>query len=123
MINKDLNKLIRMVGIFKMEGGRWPQSAAELVGFVTAKGWSVDVSSFHTLTFQNLSSVKVAVEMAWPAPGQWLSCLKVEVEEVSLAGQDHLHFVEHHQPLPPRKRQTQSFCFIEKNPRQRQKSA
>jgi hypothetical protein len=123
MINKDLNKLIRMVGIFKMEGGRWPQSAAELVGFVSNKGWTVDVSSFHTLTFKSLSPVKVALEMAWPAPGQWLSCLKVEVEEVSLAGQDHLHFVEHHQPLPPQKRQTRSYCFIEKNSVQRQKSA
>lgn len=123
MINKDLNKLIRMVGIFKMDRAQWPANAAELVRFVEGKGWTVDISTFHTLTFKTLSPVKVALDMAWPAPGQWLSCLKVEVEEVSIQGQDHLHFVEHHQPQPPRKRETRTFCYIEKDQSPRKKSA
>jgi hypothetical protein len=123
MINKDLNKLIRMVGIFKMDRAQWPSSAAELIRFVERKGWTVDISTFHTLTFKTLSPGKVAVEMAWPAPGNWLSCLKVEVEEISVLGQDNLHFAEHHQPQPPRKRETRSFCFIEKTQTVRRKSA
>ena len=122
-MKNNISKLLRMAGIFKMTLNRWPQNAAELVGFVNHQGWTVDVSTYHTLTFKSFSETGLAVEMSWPAPGNWLTRLRVEMELKSELPETGFDWVLKTKTLPPVKRKTRSFCFIESALGARRRSA
>jgi hypothetical protein len=122
-MKNEITKLLRMAGIFKMDLNRWPKSAAELVGFVHQQGWTVDVSSYHTLKFKRVSDTALAVEMTWPAPGNWLTRLRADIELKSNLPENGFDWTLKTKTLSPEKRKTRSFCFIEKNPVQRKRSA
>jgi hypothetical protein len=122
-MKNEMTKLLRMAGIFKMNLSRWPKNAAELVGFVNHQGWTVDVSSYYTLKFKPVSETALAVEMAWPAPGNWLTRLRVEVELKSSLPENGFDWTLKTKTLPPEKRKTRSYCFIEPVKLNRKKSA
>jgi hypothetical protein len=122
-MKNNLMKLLRMVGIFKMTLKRWPQSAAELVAFVNHQGWSVEVSSFHTLTFKPFSETALAVDMAWPAPGDRLSRLRMEMELKTPSSESGFDWSIKTKNLPPLKRKTKRFCLVPPNQLSRKKSA
>ncbi|HXL74156.1 MAG TPA: hypothetical protein VN963_11095 [bacterium] len=122
-MKNEMTKLLRMAGIFKMNLSRWPKNAAELVGFVNRQGWTVDVSSYYTLTFNPVSGTALAVEMAWPAPGNWLTRLRVEIELKNALPENGFDWVLRTKTLSPEKRKTRSYCFIEPAKVSRRKSA
>lgn len=122
-MKNEMTKLLRMVGIFKMNLSRWPKNAAELVGFVNCQGWTVDVSSYYTLKFKPVSETALAVEMAWPAPGNWLTRLRVEIELKNSLPENGFDWTLKTKTLSPEKRKTRSYCFIEPAKVSRRKSA
>lgn len=122
-MKNELTKLLRMVGIFKMNLHRWPKYAAELVGFVNQQGWSVDVSSYYRLKFDSISETNLTLEIVWPAPGQWLTRLQVEMEIKNTLSEDGFNWVIKTKTLPPEKKKTRSFCFIEPTKISRKRSA
>ena len=122
-MKNEMTKLLRMVGIFKMNLSRWPENAAELVGYVQSQGWTVDISSYYMLKFNSVSETAFAIEMAWPAPGNWLTRLQVDVELKNALPENGFDWTLKTKALPAEKRKTKSFCFIEKNPVQRKRSA
>lgn len=122
-MKNNISKILRMVGIFKMNVQRWPKNAAELVAFVNHQGWTVDVSSYYTLTFKAFSETAFAMDMAWPAPGNWLTRLRVEVELKNALPENGFDWSLKTKTLPPEKRKTRSYCFIQPVKLNRKKSA
>jgi hypothetical protein len=122
-MKNEMTKLLRMVSIFKMNLSRWPKNAAELVGFVYQQGWTVDVSSYYTLKFKPVSETALAIEMAWPAPGNWLTRLRAELELKNTLAENGVDWTLKTKTLSPEKRKTRSYCFIEPAKVSRRKSA
>ena len=122
-MKNEMTKLLRMVGIFKMNLSRWPQTAAELVGYVHQQGWTVDISSYYMLKFKAVSETALAIEMAWPAPGNWLTRLQVDVQLKNTLPENGFDWVLKTKTLSPEKKKTRSFCFIEPAKTNRKKSA
>jgi hypothetical protein len=122
-MKNELTKLLRMVGIFKMNHSRWPKNAAELVGYVHQEGWTLDVSTYYTLHFKAVSETALAIEMAWPAPANWLTRLQVDVELKSTLPENGFDWTLKTKALPAEKKKTRSFCFIEPIKLNRKRSA
>jgi len=122
-MKNNISKILRMASIFKMNVHRWPKNAAELIGFVHQQGWTVDVSSYYTLTFETFSENTFAMDMTWPAPGNWLTRLRVEVELKNTLPENGFDWVLKTKTLSPEKRKTRSYCFIEPAKVSRRKSA
>lgn len=122
-MKNEMTKLLRMAGIFKINLSRWPKNAAELVAYVNSQGWTVDVSSYHTLKFKRVSETALSVEMTWPAPGNWLTRLRADIELKSDLPENGFDWSLKTKTLSPEKRKTRSYCFVEKNPVQRKRSA
>jgi hypothetical protein len=122
-MKNEMTKLLRMVGIFKMNLSRWPENAAELVGYVQSQGWTVDISSYYMLKFNSVSETEFAIEMAWPAPGNWLTRLQVDVELKNTLPENGFDWKLKTKTLSPEKKQTRSFCFIEPAKLNRKRSA
>jgi hypothetical protein len=123
-MRNSIEKILRMVGIFKMAFNRWPQTAVELMGFAEERGWELDLSSYHTLTFQGRSHSYLWIDMSWRGPCDWISRSRVELE---LAGDafrgDHLHWTVKTKTLPSIKRKARSYCWVEPKVLLRRKSA
>jgi hypothetical protein len=123
-MKNEMTKLLRMISIFKMNLSRWPKNAAELVGYVHQQGWTVDVSSYYTLKFKPVSETALSIEMAWPAPGNWLTRVRTEMELKNTLPENGFDWVLKTKTLSPEKRKTTSYCFIQPTPRlARRKSA
>jgi len=122
-MKNEMTKLLRMVGIFKMNLSRWPENAAELVGYVQSQGWTVDISSYYMLKFNAVSETAFAIEMAWPAPGNWLTRLQVDVELKNTLPENGFDWALKTKALPAEKKKTMSFCFIEPAKLNRKRSA
>src|SRR5271170_4665870 len=82
MLEKDrnLSKILMMAGIFRLDEGRWPQSASELLHFTEKKGWSLDFSPYHTLTFTIDAWRCLIVEVSKRVEGDWLELERIDVE-------------------------------------------
>jgi hypothetical protein len=78
--DKNLYKVLMMSGIFRLDHGRWPQNAAELKAFTEEKGWNLDFSPYHTLTFQTDAWRCLVVEVSWLEEGDWLTRRRFDVE-------------------------------------------
>lgn len=124
-MTNNTEKILRMVGIFKMTFNRWPQTAVELTGFVEEKGWSLELDSYHTLTFQSASHRFLSIDMSWRGPCDWISRSRMEIElsESQSIGADHLNWTVKTKTLPPMKRKARSYCLVEPKQLLRRKSA
>src|SRR5579885_1798414 len=82
MLEKDrnLSKVLMMAGIFRLDEGRWPESAVELLRFTERKGWNLDLSPYHTLTFKTDSWRCLVVEVSRLTEGDWVSRERIDME-------------------------------------------
>jgi hypothetical protein len=116
MLEKDrnLSKILMMAGIFRLDEGRWPQSASELAAFVERKGWSLDFSPYHTLTFKTDAWRCLVVEVAKRAEGDWLELERIDVEPYFFerGGNQTVPLRMRAQKLPARKMENKNYCSL-----------
>ena len=124
-MKNSIEKILRMVGVFKMAFNRWPQTAVELMGFAEERGWELDLSTYHTLTFQSRSGLFLWIDMSWRGPCDWISRSRMEIElaESQPIGADHLNWTVKTKTLPSLKKKARSYCLLETSALSRRKSA
>ena len=116
MLEKDrnLSKILMMAGIFRLDEGRWPQSAAELAGFTDRKGWSLDFSPYHTLTFRTDAWRCLVVEVSRLSEGDWVLRERIEVEPYFFdqAGNQSMPLRIQSRALPAQKVEVRTYCSL-----------
>jgi hypothetical protein len=116
MLEKDKNvsKILMMAGIFRLDEGRWPQSASELAAFVERKGWSLDFSPYHTLTFRTDAWRSLIVEVSRLSEGDLVTRERIDVEPYFFerAGNQSMPLRIQTQALPPQKAEVRNYCSL-----------
>lgn len=112
--DRNLSRVLMMSGIFRLDEGRWPQSAAELAGFTERKGWFMDFSPYHTLTFQTDAWRCLVVEVSKLIEGDWLELERIDVEPYFFerGGDFTVPLRIRTQKLLPRKIHTRNYCSL-----------
>jgi hypothetical protein len=116
MMEKDRNlwRVLMMAGIFRLDHDRWPRDAAELAAFVEQKGWALDFSAYHTLTFTTGPWKGLLVEVSKRSEGDWLSVERIEVEPsfFEKSPEPSVPLRIRSEELPPRKIKERSYCSL-----------
>lgn len=72
---KNRHQLLTTVAAFRLEKGRWPQTAFELASFARAKGRELDLSPFHLLRFGASGPNRLTLDWTLaPDPEGWADC-------------------------------------------------
>ena len=108
--DRSLAKVLMMAGIFRLDLGRWPQSAVELETFTGEKGWNLDLSAFFTLTFQTDEWSCLVVEASRLDEGDWLQRERVDVEPHFFQTGKNMPLRIKSRKLPPKKAEIRLFC-------------
>ncbi|HEY5039378.1 MAG TPA: hypothetical protein VIJ93_09930 [bacterium] len=108
--DKNLTRVLMMAGIFRLDQGRWPQTAVELMGFTEEKGWNLDLSPYHTLTFQTDEWRCLVLEVSRMAEGDWLTRERIDVEPYFFEGNESMPLRIQSKVLPPQKAERRFFC-------------
>lgn len=115
MLEKDrnLSKVLMLAGIFRLDEGRWPESAVELLRFTEKKGWNLDLSPYHTLTFKTDPWRCLVVEVSRLSEGDWVSRERIDTEpyffESGMDGSIPLRIRS--RALPSQRIEAKSFCW------------
>ncbi len=117
MLEKDTNlsRVLMLAGIFRLDHGRWPKTAAELAEFAEQKGWGLDLSPYYTLTFETDAWRCLIVEVARLTEGNWVTRERIDIEPYFFEQGDQ-HSIPlriQSQVLPPQKIEAKSYCSLE----------
>jgi len=80
-IKNDLNSILAVISIFRMEKQKWPLHAAELQFFALEMNYSLNFSHFHRFRFVALSGEKLKLELLYAlTPTGWAQKAQVLVQ-------------------------------------------
>ena len=109
-----LDKILVMMGIFRVEKKRWPFHAAELQSFAFGLGKPMDLSLFHRLTFDTQAHHQLTVHFTLlPEEGhlapQGQAEIRLDLEEME---KDTLPLRVRLIPLDSQRVEPKSYCLI-----------
>jgi hypothetical protein len=111
-----LEKILMVLGIFRLEKEQWPLDAAELQSFAKGLGKPLDFSVYHQFRFIPKSKVELILDFCllplnneWALGGQAGVRIKREIPEMGHT----LPLEVRIQTLIPQKVETRSYCLLE----------
>ncbi len=109
-----LAEVLSMAQVFRLEKGRWPVQAAELLAFSRAWGKGLDFSGLHMLVFREIGDWALLTEYTLLGEGDALaSCGRLELKRLALTdAETTFQWVTRHEPLPPKKVELKAYCYI-----------
>jgi len=107
-------EVISMAQVFRLDKGRWPAHAAELLAFSRTFGGGLDLSGFHMLILRIEGEWSLSLEYALLVEGEKLAlCGRIGLVRVALTDQETtFQWLTRHEALPSKKVETGSYCFI-----------
>jgi len=108
--DKHLARVLMMAGIFRMDEGRWPETAAELAVFTEAKGWALDFSPYHTLVFKTDEWRCLVVEISRLEEEDWVTRERIEMEPYFFEKGFSMPLRIKSRALPPENAERRIFC-------------
>ena len=107
-------EVISMAQVFRLDQGRWPAHAAELLAFSRTHGPGLDLTGFHQLILRKEGDWSLGLEYALLVEGENLAlCGRIGLVRVALTDQEAtFQWLTRHEALPSKKVETGSYCFI-----------
>ncbi len=112
-IKPSLEKILGIMGIFRLEKQKWPLHAAELQSFALGLGKSLDFSKFHRCRFLVKSNQELVLDfLLSPDSSDWAPRGAVEVRVPDMEREDTLPMEMEIKNLAPQKVETRSYCSV-----------
>ena len=114
-IKTPLEKILMILGVYRLEKQKWPMDAAELQAFALELGKPLDFSSYHRFRFIPQSVTQVTLDFCLWSKNEWTLGGQAEVKiqgETPEAGHT-LPLEVRIQSLTPQKMETRSYCLLE----------
>jgi len=112
-IKPSLEKILGLMGIFRLEKQKWPLHAAELQSFALGLGKSLDFSKFHRCRFLVKSNQELVLDfLLSPDADDWAPRGAVEVRIPETDREDTLPLEMDIKNLPPQKVEARSYCSV-----------
>ena len=112
-IKPSLEKILGIMGIFRLEKQKWPLHAAELQSFALELGKSLDFSKFHRCRFLVKSNQELVLDfLLSPDSSDWAPRGAVEVRVPDMEREDTLPMEMEIKNLAPQKVETRSYCSV-----------
>jgi hypothetical protein len=110
-----LEKILMVLGIFRLEKRKWPQHAVELQSFGYSVGKSLDFSTYHQFRFISKTQNELILDFCLLSKNEWTlggqAMVKIK-QEVPLTGHT-LPLEVRIQSLVPQKMEAKSYCLLE----------
>ena len=111
-----LEKILMVLGIFRLEKEKWPLDAVELQSFAQGLGKPLDFSKYHQFRFVSKSKMELILDFCllplnneWALGGQAGVRIKREIPETGHT----LPLEVKIQTLSPQKVEARSYCLLE----------
>ena len=110
-----LEKILMILGIFRLERKDWPRHAAELQDFAAGLGKPLDFSNYHRFRFIPRSGLELTLDFCLLSLNEWTLGGQAEVrikDGVTPVGHT-LPLEVRIQSLAPQRMEPKSFCLLE----------
>jgi len=110
-----LEKILMVLGIFRLEKQKWPQHAVELQSFGQSVGKSLDFSTYHQFRFFPKTQNELILDFCLLSKNEWTlggqAMVKIQ-QEVPPTGHT-LPLEVRIQTLVPQRVEAKSYCLLE----------
>ncbi len=112
-----LEKILMVLGIFRLEKQKWPQHAVELQSFGHTVGKSLDFSTYHQFRFLPKTQSELILDFCLLSKNEWTlgGQAVVKIQQGSPITNHTLPLEVRIQTLVPQKVEAKSYCLLEES--------